>query len=271
MLAYSRRRCGRLEAFLRTLAHEDWQRSSRCDQWTVADVVAHLTAMTSRLRHESCRAYAEIPRHRRKCRRLPGRQPQTLPTMPLRCGSVLATTCCPRFSPRSARSMRPWRPSAQQTGTSRTTLHNSAYRLGGIVDAYITERTIHGWDIQSVFDPHARLSPACLPIVVERNAQRRRWHQAPSDAAPLAPSIRYRFDVTGVPHYRTDVVLTDRQPYMETVGHVPADVTFRCDGETFVLLMYGRIRAHEAVSQGKMTFEGDIESVAAFSQRFQGG
>jgi hypothetical protein len=31
---------------LGTLAHEDWQRSSRCDQWTVADVVAHLTALT---------------------------------------------------------------------------------------------------------------------------------------------------------------------------------------------------------------------------------
>ena len=35
----------RLEEFLGTLAHEDWQRSSRCDQWTVADVVVHLTAM----------------------------------------------------------------------------------------------------------------------------------------------------------------------------------------------------------------------------------
>jgi len=35
----------RLEEFLGTLSPEDWQRSSRCDQWTVADVVAHLTAM----------------------------------------------------------------------------------------------------------------------------------------------------------------------------------------------------------------------------------
>jgi hypothetical protein len=34
--------------------------------------------------------------------------------------------------------------------------------------------------------------------------------------------------------------------------------------------MHGRIRAHEAVSQGKMTFEGDAELVAAFNQRFQG-
>jgi hypothetical protein len=58
---------------------------------------------------------------------------------------------------------------------------------------------------------------------------------------------------------------------MEAVGNTPADVTFRCDGETFILLMYGRIRAQEAVSQGKMTFEGDAALVAAFTQRFQGG
>jgi uncharacterized protein (TIGR03083 family) len=31
-----------LEAFLSTLSPEDWQRPSRCDQWQVADVVAHL-------------------------------------------------------------------------------------------------------------------------------------------------------------------------------------------------------------------------------------
>ena len=143
--------------------------------------------------------------------------------------------------------------------------------IGLIVDGSITERTLHGWDIQSVFDPHARLSPACLPIAVEWNAQRRRWRQAPSEAAPPAHSIRYRFEVTGVPHYRTDVILTNAQQYLEAVGKTPADVTVRCDGETFVLLMYGRIRAPEAVSQGRMTFEGDAELAAAFSQRFQGG
>ena len=58
---------------------------------------------------------------------------------------------------------------------------------------------------------------------------------------------------------------------MEAVGKAPADVTVRCDGETFILLMYGRIRAQEAVSQGRITFEGDTALAAAFSQRFQGG
>ncbi len=32
----------RLEAFLSALSPQDWQRPSQCDQWQVADVVAHL-------------------------------------------------------------------------------------------------------------------------------------------------------------------------------------------------------------------------------------
>ncbi|HEY7494760.1 MAG TPA: SCP2 sterol-binding domain-containing protein, partial [Candidatus Tectomicrobia bacterium] len=93
----------------------------------------------------------------------------------------------------------------------------------------------------------------------------------PSDATASAQALRYRFEVTDVPGYRTDVVLTDARPYMEAAANAPADVTFRCDGETFILLMYGRIRPQEAVAQGRMTCEGDTALVAAFSQRFTGG
>ena len=33
----------RLEQYLHTLSQEDWNHPSACDQWTVADVIAHLT------------------------------------------------------------------------------------------------------------------------------------------------------------------------------------------------------------------------------------
>jgi uncharacterized protein (TIGR03083 family) len=59
----------KLEAFLATLAHADWQRSSRCDQWTVADVVAHLTAMDQDCTARIGRALHGVPRHRRRLRR----------------------------------------------------------------------------------------------------------------------------------------------------------------------------------------------------------
>jgi hypothetical protein len=35
--------------------------------------------------------------------------------------------------------------------------------------------------------------------------------------------------------------------------------------------MYGRIRAPEAISQGRLTFEGNAELVVAFGQQFKGG
>jgi uncharacterized protein (TIGR03083 family) len=261
----------RLEEFLGTLSHEDWQRSSRCDQWTVADVIAHLTALTQ--------AHAALI-----VRALRGdtSPPQEVPTIAGQAAADIAHQAI-AVRQRLGDDLLPTCIAAQRTfHETLATIgpadwDKPAYHpqrpisIGWIVDGSITERTLHGWDIQSVFDPHARLSPACLPIVVEWNAQRRRWRQAPSDAAPIAQSIRYRFDVSGVPHYSSDVILTDAQPYMEAVGKAPADVTVRCDGETFILLMYGRIRAHEAVSQGRMTFEGDAALVAAFNQGFQGG
>jgi uncharacterized protein (TIGR03083 family) len=261
----------RLEEFLGTLSHEDWQRSSRCDQWTVADVVAHLTALT-----QAHTALIVGALHGDTSR------PQDVPLIAGQAAADIAHQAI-AIRQRLGDDLLPMCIAAQRAFHEILATIGPAdwdkpcyapqgrVSIGSRVDGSITERTIHGWDIQSVFDPQTRLSPACLPIVVAWNAQRPRWRQAPSEAAPLASSIRYRFDVTGVPGYRTDVVLTDGQSYMEAVGNTPADVTFRCDAETFILLMYGRIRAQEAVSQGKMTFESDAELAAAFSQRFQGG
>jgi len=260
----------RLEAFLSTLSHEDWQRSSRCDQWTVADVVAHLTAMDQ---------YGAA----RIVRALRGdtSPPPEVPTIVGPAADIAHYAIAMRqrlgdnLLPAFLTAQRAFHETLATIGPAdwdKPAYHlQRSISIGWIVDAYITERTLHGWDIQSVFDPHIRLSPACLPIVVAHNAQRSRWHQAPSDAVRSAKAIRYQFAVTDVPHYRIDVILTDAQPYMEAVGKAPADVTFRCDGETFILLMYGRIRAQEAISQGKLTFEGDTELVVAFGQQFKGG
>jgi uncharacterized protein (TIGR03083 family) len=261
----------RLEAFLGTLAPEDWQRSSRCAQWTVADVVAHLTALTQAHTALIVRALRGDTAPPQEVPMIAGQAAADIAHQAIavrqRLGDDLLPTCLAV--------QRTFHETLATIGP--TDWDKPAYfpqrpiSIGLIVDGSITERTLHGWDIQSVFDPQARLSPACLPIAVAWNAQRRRWRQAPSEAAPRAPSIRYRFDVTGIPPHRTDVILTDTQPYMEAVGQAPADVTVRCDGETFILLMYGRIRAQEAASQGRMTFEGDAALVAAFNERFQGG
>ncbi len=50
-----------------------------------------------------------------------------------------------------------------------------------------------------------------------------------------------------------------------------ADVTFNCDGETYVLVMYGRVSPDAALADGRLTFEGNAVLAARFGQRFKGG
>ena len=261
----------KLEAFLGTLSHEDWQWSSRCDQWTVADVVAHLMAMDQDCAARIGRALHGDASPPPQAPPVAGQAAADIAHHAIAVRQQLGDDLLPTFIA-AQRALQETLATIGPAGWDKPCYHpQGSVSIGWLVGALINELIIHGWDAQSVFDPHTRLSPACLPMMVEWNAHRRRWRKAPSDAAGAAQALRYRFEVTDVPGYRTDVVLTDVQPYMEAVGNAPADVMFRCDGETFILLMYGRIRAHEAVSQGKMTCEGDAELVAAFNQRFQGG
>jgi uncharacterized protein (TIGR03083 family) len=259
----------KLEEFLGTLSPEDWQRASRCDQWTVADVVAHLTAMDQDCAPRIMRALHGDASPPPQAPPIAGQAAADIAHHAIAVRQQLGDDLLPTFIAAQRALQEILATIGPADWDKPCYAPQGSVSIGWLVDALINERTIHGWDIISVFDPNTRLSPAYLSVLVERNAQRRRWRKAPSDATRPAQSICYRFEVTGVPHYRIDVIRTDAQLYMEEVGTAPADVTFRCDGETFVLLIYGRIRAHEAVSQGKMTFEGDAELAAAFSQHLQ--
>ena len=66
-------------------------------------------------------------------------------------------------------------------------------------------------------------------------------------------------------------VVADEDQYMEVDSNKDAQITFRTDGETYVMLMYGRITPNQALSGGRMSVEGDERLVTAFSERFSGG
>ena len=107
----------RLEAFLRTVSPADWHRPSRCDQWQVADVVAHLIEdrhadrITRGLQGDLTPS-GFVPSGTmayRRLARLCGATPSHPPPPPGRCppGSVLCGECprgrpvSPACSPRS--------------------------------------------------------------------------------------------------------------------------------------------------------------------------
>ena len=144
--------------------------------------------------------------------------------------------------------------------------------LRNVLDMFVTERTIHGWDIRSRFDPQAGLSPHCVPIIVQRIPQRPRWWSFRLDPGLSKLPLRYRFVITSPLDYTVDVVVAaDDQQYMEVGSRQPAQVTFRCDGETFIMLMYGRIKTTDAMSEGRLHYEGEEDLAAEFAQRFTGG
>ena len=49
-----------------------------------------------------------------------------------------------------------------------------------------------------------------------------------------------------------------------------ADVTFRCNTDTFVLLMYRRLSLDAAIAAGRLAADGDLDMTAAFKAWLEG-
>jgi hypothetical protein len=131
------------------------------------------------------------------------------------------------------------------------------------IDLRIMELAVHEWDIRSRLEASANLSAECLPaimdlmpvFVVGRLFQ---------PGSRLSTPVRYRFELTGkVPDWH-DIVVEGGKARMAPAGTAPANVTFRCDTETFVLLVYGRTTLDRAMADGRIAVEGDRKLAAQF-------
>lgn len=266
-----------LKGYLAGLPTPAWSRPSACDQWQIADVVAHLvmvaesyTSNVSRgLRGEShappgrvpagsdtgASAAERIARGAIDTRRRLG--DQLLATFEATDGELNRLLAA--LSPRDQE-----RPCYHSGGT---------LPAGNFVDLRLNELTIHHWDIRSGLEHDARLSPRGLPSTMLMFTQSLaagavRWAFWPE--AGSTGSVRYRFDVTGPVPMRADILVDGDRARLEEPGPVPADVDFRCDAETFVLLMYGRLATLEATHRGRLEARGDPDTVARFSRWFRG-
>ena len=57
---------------------------------------------------------------------------------------------------------------------------------------------------------------------------------------------------------------------MDDAGDATPRVTMRCDTETYVLLVYGRLDLEAALASGRLLIEGERELAIAFGQWFRG-
>jgi uncharacterized protein (TIGR03083 family) len=264
----------RLEHYLHTLLPEDWQHPSTCAQWTVADVIAHLT-VGSRSHAtwitEAVQAESVTPE------RLPRRSNQRVDAAAFAQRVIVWRTelghhLLSAFITSTRALAHAFAQVAPDDWETLCYRPNGAEPIRTILDNCIAEFGVHRWDVTYPFDPDVQLSHDCLAVMVERYPHRPRWWEIalPPQHPPLP--VRFRCTVSGVTAPGTDFVVVRRdEQYMEVAGAAPAQVTFRCDAQTFVLLAYGRLRPPAALSQGTLTYEGSQEWAEIFMRSYIGG
>ena len=131
------------------------------------------------------------------------------------------------------------------------------------IDLRITELAVHKWDIRSRLEDSAHLSTDCLPAIMDLISEFivGRLFQPGSR---LSRTARYSFELRGAVPERHDILVEDGKARMEPAGTTAAQVTFRCDTETFALLAYERFTVNKAESDGLIALEGDRGLAAKF-------
>ena len=263
----------RLTHYLMALSPDAWSHASACDQWQVADVVTHLTTMSfgfaERLSrglqgdiappagHPPSSAHNEDALRERVARGAIAERE--------RLGDGLLATF---MAGNDALHQQLTRVGPQDWET--LCYHPAGpITVRDMVNIRITELAMHGWDIRAPFDANAHLAPASFPALFATipRAVRRAFRPDVHRSRP----VRYRFLITRPLATSTDIVLSREGARVEPANHAEADVTFRCDAETYVFVLFGRHTLDAAVADGAVVVEGDRDLARAFGQSFQGG
>jgi uncharacterized protein (TIGR03083 family) len=262
----------RLTQYLHALPANAWRHPSACEAWEVRDVVGHLTLVAE--------LYADAVSR--------GVHGDVSPLEGFPSAGALAGDSFSEFIAQSAIARR------ESLGdqllptfiTRQEQLHHVLAQLSpqdwdtpcyhpiglfpvrALITLRVTELALHAWDIRSALDSAAPLFAESLPVLLERVPPRVLRSFRPG--AKLSTPIRYRFEVTGAVGNQSDLIVTGEQTQWAPGGSAEANVTYRCDAETFVLLMFGRLSPEVATTQSRLVVEGDRELVAAFGTWFKG-
>ena len=257
--------------YFASLTPEDLLKPSACEDWTVADVIGHLAGQPFALQvgrglqgdfsppegapvvadHDEDRFAKDISDRARTTRETHGEQ--LVAVLNQRLDETVAV-----FNSVDSKdwdTMCYWPPGPEPVRT--------------LLDMRIAELTMHTWDIRSVLDEQYHLSVDSVRALIDTvdRAARRAFRPDPSLARPL----RHRFVVAGPVSTSRDIVLAAEGAQVGPAGGQEPDVTFQCDGETYVLVMYGRLKVVSALADGRLAFDGNPAVAVEFGRRFVGG
>jgi uncharacterized protein (TIGR03083 family) len=267
----------RLKQYLQALPAEAWTKPSACAQWQVQDVVAHLVGVAE--------FYASAA-----SRGLQG--DTTPPAGRLPAGASTGASSAESIAQRSIAARQHLGDQLLATfGSSGDHLNQLLARLtpeerqkpcyhpGGIVaaqnfiDLRLKELAVHEWDIRAGLEPEPHLSPASFPAIlatisesIASGSLRWAFWAGPKPARP----VRYRFVISGPGPDKPDLVIDGETIRMEDAGAATPNVTFRCDTETYILLVYGRLNLDSALASGRLGVKGNRQLASAFGQWFRG-
>lgn len=272
-----RSEAGKLSDFLRALPAEDWVKPSACESWQVRDVVAHLVGVAE--------FYAATVAKGVQGDSSP---PEGRPPAGSANGASLHDSIGQRaIAMRESlgdKLLSEFDASNEELDGVLSNLNaedgaRPCYHPGGLVparnfiDLRMKELVLHEWDIRSTLDSEFHLFPEGLPSIMRLASNSLAsgsvrfgfWTDS-----QITDSVRYRFLVDGPAPDKSDIVIDGNEPRLEAAGESTPDVTFRCDSETYVLLLSGRVSLESAIEDGRLSVEGDAELIDAFGRWFRG-
>jgi uncharacterized protein (TIGR03083 family) len=264
----------RLVQYLATLSPDAWRQPSACQEWEVRDVVAHLVevaqfyvrTITRGVQGDMARPPELMP---------PAVAPaafiaQSAIACRERLGETLLSTFCTRYAELSALlaqlSGGDWEKLCYYASEPRSRPVREFLALS------VQELAIHGWDIRSRLEPAFHLSPESVTALVQHAP--RRLGRPRRAVFPLPPEfpgpVRFRWELHGAVLNIYDIVVEHGHCRMEPAAHSTAQVTFRAEAETFVLMLYQRLSLTVATTTGGLVIAGDGELTTAFDRWLQG-
>ncbi len=260
----------RLRGLMAGLPQEDWTRPSACDLWEVRDVVAHVTSGAGRQLESMRRGMAGDSSpppgfESVDLESLSASNVQRDITLRKELGDRLLPTFVARHEELTGLldgfGAKGW-------DTPCWHARKGAMPAEEYVDLRVQELAIHDWDIRSGLDAGARLDLECVPVLMDVALT---WLKASfRPGPPLDVPAVFRFEVAAPAGRNQDVVVMGDSFRVDPAGESKADVVVRCDADSYLLYLYGRLTAAAGIAAGRLSVDGDASLLQRFEEWFKG-
>ena len=260
--------------FLEDLTPQDWATDSACAGWTVADVIGHLTSVdlsTRLLRgldgdHSPPEGSLAPDQHDEDA------FARSIYQRAVDASQRLGRGLLEDFTLRINETVAQFRQVQPEQWGNLVYWPTGPMSMDTLLTQRIAELTMHGWDIRSRLEDDFHLSDGSVAALLDTVDRAARRAFRPDPLLSSRP-LRYRFLIDDPEPRVVDLVLSDQAAeVIHGAASQPPDVTFACDGETCVLILYGRLTPHHAVAGRRLSVAaGDSYVASTFGDRFVGG